>query len=379
MGSQTMILNFEPLHKAKNTEGRQDYFVTRITATKKMKTCCECMFSIPGDEKHHQAIGFWDAEYSDRRTCLNCFKLLTNLEDTSVRLNSMSDFRFGALFKRLKSLRSRHPSEFEAFENEFDLTAILKRIEKKQGWRDVPMQVHPKIRTNARPIICRQCSFEIPRRTRYEDAIITANHEVIYPARTCLKCVERREILEPYFAATYSGCYDRILQTYRGGSILRALRDLSDPLLTPEITDPNISKMVDDFVAADRRFREEAEEEFEEEVERRESGFIPPTTPYEFKLKEALECVGYKVVHNEPLGYYFPDLLIEEHKCICEVDGGYHLSDYQQAKDAYRTEYLNGEGYFVVRVSNERINDDLANVMEEIETAISNKENINLG
>jgi very-short-patch-repair endonuclease len=372
-----MILDFEPFHRAKNTVGKQDYFSTRITTTKKIKTCCECLFTIAIGEEHHQAIGFWDANYNDWRTCLKCYELQIELENTSVRLNSMLDFRFGKFSKRLKALRSRYPDEFAAFEDEFDLTEIMKRIEKKKGWRDMPMQVHVKLRTNSDFIYCCQCSWEMNPGTRYEEATITQNHDVLGVNKTCLKCVEKRKVLELYFLRFLED--DRLLTTYRRNSIFKALRNLSEPHEIATITDPQVLKLVNDFIAANRRFEYEAEEEFEEEIERRQSGFIPPTTPYEFKLKAALEKDGYEVIHNEPLGYYFPDLLIEKHKCICEVDGGYHLSDRQQAKDAYRTEYLNSKGYFVVRVSNERITRDLALVMQEIRQAIAAKENINLG
>jgi very-short-patch-repair endonuclease len=371
-----MILDFEPFHRAKNTVGKQDYFSTRITTTKKIKTCCECLFTIAIGEEHHQAIGFWDANYNDWRTCLKCYELQIELENTSVRLNSMLDFRFGKFSKRLKALRSRYPDEFAAFEDEFDLTEIMKRIEKKTGWRDVPMQVHIKLRSSSDVIYCCQCSWDLDPKTRYEEATITKNHEVLGVNRTCLKCVEKRKILEPYFQQYPED--DRLLTTYRRDSISKALRKLSDPDAIAQITDPNLLKFVNDYIAANKQFYHEAEEEFTQEIERRQSGFIPPTTPYEFKLKAALEKDGYEVIHNEPIGYYFPDLLIEEHKCILEVDGLYHATDYQQAKDAYRTEYLNSKGYFVVRVSNERITHDLRLVMREIRDAIAAKENINL-
>lgn len=372
-----MLLNFEPFHRSKNTEGEQDYFLTRITTAKKIKTCCECLFTIAEGEEHHQAIGFWDAEYGDRRTCLTCHELLFELESTSVRLNSMTDFRFGQFHKRLKLLRSQYPDEFAAFDDEFDLNNILKRIKKKKGWRDMPMQAHVKLRTNSNFIYCCQCSWEMPPRTRYEEALITENHDVLGVNKTCLKCVEKREILKPYFLQYPES--DRLLHTYRRNSIVKALCKLSSPDAIAAITNPHVLKLVNDFIAANRRFEYEAEEEFEEEVERRKSGFTPPTTPYEFKLKAALESNGYVVVHNEPLGYYFPDLLLKDQGCILEVDGGYHLTDRQQAKDAYRTEYLNRQGYFVLRVSNDRVSSDLPNLIAEIKEAIANKENLHLG
>jgi len=372
-----MILNFEPFHRTKNTVGKQDYFVTRITSAKKINTCCECLLTINEGEEHHQAVGFWDAEYEDRRTCLTCHELLIELEGTSVRLSSMTDFRFGQFHKRLKLLRSQYPDEFVAFEDEFNLTAILKRIDKKKGWRDVPMQTHVKIRTNSNFITCCQCSLDITPKVKYEETLISENHQVIYRAKTCLKCVDTRKALEPYFAKYESN--NLIFETYRHGSIRKALKRLSDYPEDFNVDSLDITKLVKVYIAANKRFEHEAEKEFEEEIKRRRSGFIPPTTPYEFKLKAALEKDGYKVIHNEPLGYYFPDLLIEDHKCIIEVDGLYHATEYQQAKDAYRTEYLNSKGYFVVRVSNDRIIRDLTLVMREIRDAITNKENINLG
>lgn len=374
-----MLLNFEPFHRAKNSgEGKKDYFLTRITSGKKIKTCCECLLTIADSEEHHQAVGFWYQGYNDFRTCLRCHELREVIQDTSVGIKSIEDFEFGHLFKQVKKLRHEYPQEFKTFSDEYDLTDILKRVDKKKGWRNAPMQAHPKVRTNSNFITCCQCSFYMPPRTRYEEALITSDHEVIYSARTCLKCVEKRKGLEPYFADTYKGD-DLILLTYRNGSIPRLLRRLSHSDTMAEIRDPHILKIVNDFVAANNRFRHEAEEEFKLEVERRKSGFTPPTTPYEFKTKKALEKAGYEVIHNQPLGYYFPDLLIEKHKCIVEIDGGYHLTDRQQAKDAYRTEYLNQQGYFVLRVSNDRVAANVDSVVSDIEQAIATKENQHLG
>lgn len=375
-----MVLNFEPFHRSKNSdEGKKDYFLTRITTAKKIKTCCECLFTIAEGEEHHQAVGFWINSYGyiDERTCLKCHELLIAMDDTPIYLESMKDFSFGDLHRRVKALRQCYLEQFDAFADEFDLTDIIKRIEKKKGWRRVPMQVSIKMRSSIDFFYCCQCSWLMPPRTRYEQSTITENHEVYAIYKTCPSCVEKRKTLEPYLADKNDS--HRLLNIYKRDSI----RDLLKRLFTPEaiaaITDPEVLKLVNDFIAANTQFEYEAEEEFEEEIERRESGFIPPTTPYEFKLKAALESDGYEVIHNEPLGYYFPDLLIEKHKCILEVDGKYHESEYQQAKDAYRTEYLNSKGYFVVRVSNDRINRDLIMVMKEIRDAIANKENVNLG
>lgn len=376
-----MLLNFESFNKIKNSEeGKQDYFVTRIAIAKKIKACCECLFTIAIGEEHHQAIGFWDAEYSDRRTCLKCYALLIELENTSARIDSMNDFHFGSFHERLKRLRSHHPDEFAAFEDEFDLSDIIKRIKKKKGWRDVPMQCHAKIKIDSGFIYCCQCSWEMPPKTRYEDATITEDHEVKYVSKTCLKCVEKRKDLDAYFFVI--GQYNKehhLLFAHRKSSISCVLRRLSNSIELAKITDLNVLKLINTYIEANKRFEHEAEEEFEYEAEKRKSGIIPPTTPYEFKLKASLEHLGYEVIHNQALGYYFPDLLIRDHGCIVEVDGNYHLSSYQQAKDTYRTEYLNKQGYFVIRVSNDRVGCDLETLLKELKTAIVNKENLHLG
>lgn len=375
-----MLLNFEPFHRSKNSsEGKKDYFLTRVTTAKKIKTCCECLFTIHENEEHHQAVGFWmnSDGYIDERTCLRCHELLIALDETPMCLGSMKDFHFGSLHKRVKALKERHPNDFETFTSNFDLSDITKRIEKKKGWRRVPMQVSTKMLSSKDYFYCCQCSWLMPPKTRYEQSTITENHQVYAIYKTCPDCVEKRKTLEPYLADKDNE--HQLLHIYQRDSIGNSLRHLSTPEAIATITDPQVLKLVNDFIAANRRFEYEAEEEFEEEIERRQSGFIPPTTPYEFKLKAALEKAGYVVIHNVPLGYYFPDLLIESCKCILEVDGLYHATDYQQAKDAYRTEYLNSRGYFVVRVSNSRIRSDLRAVMAEIKQAIANKENINLG
>ncbi|HEX7777068.1 MAG TPA: endonuclease domain-containing protein [Parvibaculum sp.] len=65
---------------------------------------------------------------------------------------------------------------------------------------------------------------------------------------------------------------------------------------------------------------------------------------------------GFKFKRQIPIGPYIVDFLCEEHRLVVELDGGQH--DERAAKDAMRTQYLEGQRYRVIRFWN---NDALAN------------------
>jgi very-short-patch-repair endonuclease len=66
------------------------------------------------------------------------------------------------------------------------------------------------------------------------------------------------------------------------------------------------------------------------------------------------------------IGDYIVDFLFRKSKIIVEIDGGYHFTEEQQKKDALRTERLEGQGYKVIRFTNERILCDTDNVISEL-------------
>ena len=63
---------------------------------------------------------------------------------------------------------------------------------------------------------------------------------------------------------------------------------------------------------------------------------------------------------------YIPDFICLSEKLIIEIDGGYHSLPEQQISDEERTEWLEKQGYKVIRFTNEEILYNIENVLERI-------------
>lgn len=55
--------------------------------------------------------------------------------------------------------------------------------------------------------------------------------------------------------------------------------------------------------------------------------------------------------------FYFADMSIKSKKLIIEVDGGYHNTEEQKAKDQQRDKAFESIGYTTIRITNEQAND----------------------
>ena len=73
-----------------------------------------------------------------------------------------------------------------------------------------------------------------------------------------------------------------------------------------------------------------------------------------------------KFTRQEPIGPYIADFVCRAQKLIVEIDGATHETPEELAHDATRTEYLQREGYCVIRFRNEEIFGDLSPVLETI-------------
>jgi very-short-patch-repair endonuclease len=81
----------------------------------------------------------------------------------------------------------------------------------------------------------------------------------------------------------------------------------------------------------------------------------PPKTSFEFKAKKILEDHGFSVIHNQCLYGYYPDLRIANTNILIEIDGNYHGSKKQKAKDKQRTKVLEGYGFVILRFTNAQL------------------------
>ena len=73
---------------------------------------------------------------------------------------------------------------------------------------------------------------------------------------------------------------------------------------------------------------------------------------------------GFKFRRQHPLGRFVTDFACVERKVILELDGESHLERTQQ--DQLRTQWLESEGWLVIRFWNNEIYDDLEAVKEAI-------------
>ncbi len=80
------------------------------------------------------------------------------------------------------------------------------------------------------------------------------------------------------------------------------------------------------------------------------------STPAEARLWEQLrnrQLEGFKFLRQATVGPYIADFLCRERNLIVELDGLTHSTPDELAHDQRRTEFLNTEGYSVVRFTND--------------------------
>ncbi len=78
-----------------------------------------------------------------------------------------------------------------------------------------------------------------------------------------------------------------------------------------------------------------------------------PLTPAEKKLWDVIrarQASGWKFREQTPIGQFIADFYCAEAKLIVEVDGSSHID--REEYDARRTEWLQSQGYFVIRFTN---------------------------
>ena len=71
-----------------------------------------------------------------------------------------------------------------------------------------------------------------------------------------------------------------------------------------------------------------------------------------------------------PMGIYTADFAWHSAKLIIEVDGGQHGTDAGKARDAIRTQFLEAEGYQVIRFWNNDVDRNLEGVITIIANAV---------
>jgi len=78
----------------------------------------------------------------------------------------------------------------------------------------------------------------------------------------------------------------------------------------------------------------------------------------------ARRFAGFKFRRQHPIGYYYADMACHECKLIIELDGETHLG--REMRDRERTQYLEAQGWLVLRFWNTEVYDELEPVLEAI-------------
>lgn len=66
-------------------------------------------------------------------------------------------------------------------------------------------------------------------------------------------------------------------------------------------------------------------------------------------------ALGERCIRQHVIGDYIVDFLFRKSKLIVEIDGGYHNDPDQQQDDAIRQDWLEHQGFKVIRFSNEQV------------------------
>lgn len=76
--------------------------------------------------------------------------------------------------------------------------------------------------------------------------------------------------------------------------------------------------------------------------------------------------LGEKCRRQYIIGQYIVDFFFRKSMLIVEFDGGYHFTEEQQQEDALRQDWLEHQGYTILRFTNEQILFDTDNSITEI-------------
>jgi very-short-patch-repair endonuclease len=95
-------------------------------------------------------------------------------------------------------------------------------------------------------------------------------------------------------------------------------------------------------------------------------------TPAEQRLwvylrNNKLNGVNFRRQHA--IGSYIVDFVSIKHKLVIELDGSQHLN--QEERDAERTQYLESQGYKVIRFWNDKVENDIEGVVRAIELTLN--------
>ena len=112
----------------------------------------------------------------------------------------------------------------------------------------------------------------------------------------------------------------------------------------------------------------------ENEILRRSQSLRKQMTKEERHLwYDFLKTYPIQFKRQYPIGYYFADFFCYQAKLIVELDGSQHCEPDEIEYDRKRTEYLQQQGYSVLRLSNRDVMTQFRSVCECINNAVQNR------
>ena len=82
------------------------------------------------------------------------------------------------------------------------------------------------------------------------------------------------------------------------------------------------------------------------------------------------KALGVTFLRQYIIGDYITDFACLEPKLVIEVDGGYHSEPRQVEDDAIRQDWLEHQGFKVIRFTNEEVECDIDNTINKIKQAL---------
>jgi very-short-patch-repair endonuclease len=79
---------------------------------------------------------------------------------------------------------------------------------------------------------------------------------------------------------------------------------------------------------------------------------------------------GYQFLRQKPLDRYIADFYCQKLKLVIEVDGYTHYHQQAQENDAFRDVILKQHDLFIMRIDDQDVKRDMANVLRRIEAYI---------
>ena len=92
-------------------------------------------------------------------------------------------------------------------------------------------------------------------------------------------------------------------------------------------------------------------------------------TPQEQKLWDILrkrKFAGLKFTRQYPIGKYIVDFACRRKKLVIEIDGSQHNEENNILYDNERTNFIESEGYKIIRFWNNEINDNIEGVYQKL-------------